>query len=141
MTETKIYKSKIGMELVIPLTIILGGTTVLMALENAWPGLVINFTVIVFLWYTFTNTYYSINNGHLTVKCGFLVNETINIDSIKSLRETRNPLSSAAVSLDRLEVAYNKYDIVLISPKEKFEFIRHIQTINPNVEIKYRNKK
>lgn len=104
-----------------------------MALENAWPGLVINFTVIVFLWYTFTNTYYSINNGHLTVKCGFLVNETINIDSIKSLRETRNPLSSAAVSLDRLEVAYNKYDIVLISPKEKFEFIRHIQTINPNV--------
>lgn len=141
MTETKIYKSKIGMELVIPLTIILGGTTILMALENAWPGLVINFTVIVFLWYTFTNTYYSINNGHLTVKCGFLVNETINIDSIKSLRETRNPLSSAAVSLDRLEVAYNKYDIVLISPKEKFEFIRHIQTINPNVEIKYRNKK
>lgn len=113
----------------------------MMALENAWPGLVINFTVIVFLWYTFTNTYYSINNGHLTVKCGFLVNETINIDSIKSLRETRNPLSSAAVSLDRLEVAYNKYDIVLISPKEKFEFIRHIQTINPNVEIKYRNKK
>lgn len=141
MTETKIYKSKIGMELVIPLTIILGGTTILMALENAWPGLVINFTVIVFLWYTFTNTYYSINNGHLTVKCGFLVNETINIDSIKSLRETRNPLSSAAASLDRLEVAYNKYDIVLISPKEKFEFIRHIQTINPNVEIKYRNKK
>lgn len=141
MTETKIYKSKIGMELVIPLTIILGGTTILMALENAWPGLVINFTVIVFLWYTFTNTYYSINNGHLTVKCGFLVNETINIDSIKSLRETRNPLSSAAVSLDRLEVAYNKYDIVLISPKEKFEFIRHIQTINPDVEIKYRNKK
>lgn len=141
MTETKIYKSKIGMELVIPLTIILGGTTVLMALENAWPGLVINFTVIVFLWYTFTNTYYSINNGHLTVKCGFLVNETINIDSIKSLRETRNPLSSAAASLDRLEVAYNKYDIVLISPKEKFEFIRHIQTINPDVEIKYRNKK
>lgn len=141
MTETKIYKSKIGMELVIPLTIILGGTTILMALENAWPGLVINFTVIVFLWYTFTNTYYSINNGHLTVKCGFLVNETINIDSIKSLRETRNPLSSAAVSLDRLGVAYNKYDIVLISPKEKFEFIRHIQTINPNVEIKYRNKK
>lgn len=141
MTETKIYKSKIGMELVIPLTIILGGTTVLMALENAWPGLVINFTVIVFLWYTFTNTYYSINDGHLTVKCGFFVNETINIDSIKSLRETRNPLSSAAVSLDRLEVAYNKYDIVLISPKEKFEFIRHIQTINPNVEIKYRNKK
>ncbi len=141
MTETKIYKSKIGMELVIPLTIILGGTTILMALENAWPGFVINFTVIVFLWYTFTNTYYSINNGHLTVKCGFLVNETINIDSIKSLRETRNPLSSAAASLDRLEVAYNKYDIVLISPKEKFEFIRHIQTINPDVEIKYRNKK
>jgi hypothetical protein len=141
MAETKIYKSKIGLELVIPLIIVLGVTSVLMVLKSAWPGLVINFAVIVFLWYTFTNTFYTIRDKHSIVKCGFFVNETINIDSIKSLVETRNPLSSAAASLDRIEVSYNKYDSVLISPKEKLEFIRHIQSINPNVEVKYRNKK
>ena len=141
MAETKIYKSKIGLELVIPLIIVLGVTSVLMVLKSAWPGLVIDFAVIVFLWYTFTNTFYTIRDKHLTVKCGFFVNETINIDSIKSLKETRNPLSSAAASLDRIEVSYNKYDSFLISPKEKLEFIRHIQSINPNVEVKYRNKK
>lgn len=141
MTETKIYKSKIGLELVIPLIIVLGITSVLMILKSAWPGLVINFAVIVFLWYTFTNTFYTIRDRHLFVKCGFFVNETIAIDKIKRVSETRNPLSSAAASLDRLEIIYNQYGNVLISPKDKTGFINHIKGINPGIEARYRNKK
>ena len=141
MNDIKIYKSKIGLELVIPLIIVLGGTSVLMVLESAWPGLVINFAVMVFLWYTFINTFYTIRDKHLIVKCGFFVNEAIKIETIKKVTETRNLISSAAASLDRLEILYNKYNSILISPKEKMEFIQHLQKLNPGIEIKFRNAK
>ena len=96
---------------------------------------------MVFLWYTFINTFYTIRDKHLIVKCGFFVNEAIKIETIKKVTETRNLISSAAASLDRLEILYNKYNSILISPKEKMEFIQHLQKLNPGIEIKFRNAK
>jgi hypothetical protein len=37
--------------------------------------------------------------------------------------------------LDRIAVVYNKYDEVLISPKEREDFIAELLKINPNIEI------
>lgn len=43
-------------------------------------------------------------------------------------------LSSPALSLDRLEVFYNKFDSVIISPQNKEDFIVALQNINPAIE-------
>lgn len=60
---------------------------------------------------------------------------TVEIQSIQKIYKTRNPLSSPALSLDRIAIVYNKYDEVLISPKDKKEFVKALLKINPNILV------
>ena len=59
----------------------------------------------------------------------------VEIKSIKRIYRTRNPLSSPALSLDRIAIVYNKYDEVLISPKNKQEFVEELLKINPDILV------
>ena len=137
----KIFKSKIGLELVIPLVLVFGTVlAVTISQEPSWIGIVILLSVILFVIYMFMTTEYKIENDELTIKCGFLYNKIIDIKTIKKIKETNNPLSSPATSLDRLEINYGKFDSIIISPKLKSEFINDIKRLNPNVEIKYKKK-
>jgi len=136
-----IYKSKIGLELVIPLVLVFGTVLALtISQEPNWIGIVILLPLILFVVHMFMTTNYTIESDKLTIKCGFLFNKTIDIKTIKKITETNNPLSSPATSLDRLEINYGKYDSVIISPKQKSEFINDIKGLNPNVEVKYKKK-
>lgn len=137
------FKSKIGIGLSISIAVILIGTTIPMLLgdEIVWLGIGINLVVGFFIFYTFTNTVYIINGNVLHIKCGFLYNKKIDISMIKRIEESRSPLSSPAASMDRLEIIYNKFDSILISPKKKKKFIEEILKINPDVIVRYRKKK
>ncbi len=137
----KIYKSKIGKELIIPISIIMGGITVLFIIEELWLGLIIHLAVIIFILHLFSKTYYVLDGNQLRIKAGLLINLLINIDEIRQISETRNPISSPALSLDRLEILYKKYSRVYISPREKNEFIQDVLILNPNITVKYRNIK
>lgn len=137
----KVYKSKIGLELVIPLILVFGTVLFLtISKKPGWLGVAILLSVILFVVHLFVTTYYTINGNNLIIKSGFLVNKTIDINTIKKISETNNPLSSPAISIDRLEIKYGKYDAVIISPKQKKEFIDNITAINPNVEVKFKKK-
>jgi hypothetical protein len=70
----------------------------------------------------------------------FIVNQDIAISSIRKIKETYNPLSAPAALIDIIEMFYNKYDSVLISPKDKKEFIAHILNVNPTIEVQWRKK-
>lgn len=59
----------------------------------------------------------------------------VEIQSIRKIYKTRNPLSSPALSLDRIAIVYNKFDEVLISPKNKKEFIDELLKINPAIVV------
>ena len=134
------FSSKIGLEIAIPLTVLLGGLSLLMISENAWGGVAVLLAVIAFIVYLFTNTYYQIDGQVLRVRAGFLINQSIAIEHITKITETRNPISSPANSLDRLDIAYNRYDSVLVSPKDKEGFIAALQAINPAIEVKWRKQ-
>lgn len=137
----KIFKSKIGLELVIPLVLIFGTVlAVTISQEPSWIGILILLPVLLFVVHIFMTTEYTIENDKLIIKCGFLYNKIIDIKTIKKIKETSNPLSSPATSLDRLEINYGKFDSIIISPKLKSEFINDIKRVNPNVEIKYKKK-
>jgi len=137
----KIYNSKIGLELVIPLVLIFGIALALTIIEKTNViGIAILLPVILFVFHMFLTTNYTIESDDLIIKCGFLSNKTIDIKTIKKITETNNPLSSPATSLDRLEINYGKFDKILISPKNKTEFIDDIKRLNPNVEVKFRKK-
>ncbi len=59
----------------------------------------------------------------------------IDIKTIRKIYSTNNPLSSPALSLDRIAVVYNKFDEVLISPREREAFVQELVKINPNIEV------
>jgi hypothetical protein len=139
---TKVFKSKIGLELVIPLMVIFGTILYLMLSDKpSWLGLFILLPVIAIIAHMFVTTNYVIHEDTLTIRCGFLYRKTIDINSIKKISETNNLLSAPATSLDRLEITFGKYDGVIISPKNKQAFITDLVKLNPNIEVKYSKNK
>ena len=131
----KIFKSKIdwwfGLILVYPIFL-----SITALLEGEWIGLLGLAGVVGFILILSKTTQYIINENQLIVKSTWIVNERIDISKITKVEKSNSILSSPALSLDRLLVRYNKYDEVLISPKEKIEFINELLKINPAIEIK-----
>lgn len=130
----KVFKSKIdwwfGLVLVYPIFV-----SIKSMLFGEWIGL-LGLGVVVGLIFVFSKTTrYIINENQLIVKSTWIVNERIDISKITKIEKSNSILSSPALSLDRLRIRYNKYDEVLISPKEKKAFIDEVLKINPNVEI------
>jgi hypothetical protein len=131
----RVFKSKIdwwfGLILVYPIFL-----SIKAMLEGEWLGLLGLAAVVGFILFLSKTTQYIINENQLIVKSTWIVNERIDISKITKVEKSNSILSSPALSLDRLLVRYNKYDEVLISPKEKKEFLDELLKINPTIEIK-----
>jgi hypothetical protein len=128
------YKSKIGWMLLLVILLLLLAPVYQMLKYAFSMGPIFLFLPSLFIGYPFLTTYYEVGNGVLKVKSGFLLNRSIQIKSITKIEATKNPISAPATSLDRLEVFYNKYESVIISPKEKRAFIAHLKQLNANIQ-------
>ena len=131
----QVYRSKVSWIIYIPIFISLIPLTAIIIVDGFWLAALAIVPVVLFILYIFLRTEYIVTDGTLKISCGFLYNQQINIGAITIIRETNSPISSPALSLDRIEIRYNKYDNVLISPKNKQEFIEHLQLINPAIEF------
>ncbi len=137
-----IYTSKIGLELAIPITLAFVIPIIYGLTQKQTMVAVIFLTVAyAFIAHLFITTKYTVHNHTLIVSCSFLYKKVIDIHAIQKVIETNNPLSSAATSLDRLEIKFNKQQSILISPKLKKEFVTHIVAINPTIEVKWKTQK
>ena len=132
----KIYKSKIGIEIKIPILLILSFCFYKTMVTPKIPAITIGVLVFAFIIYTFASIKYIIYNENLNIKGGFFVNEDIDIQSILKIEKTFNILSAPAASLDRIEIKYGQGNSILISPKNKTEFVNELLKINPNIEVK-----
>lgn len=85
----------------------------------------------------YTKTYYTVDNENLTlrVKSGFLVDSKYDINKITKIRNTRTWLSAPALSMDRIEITIGRYNKVVISPKDKVQFISHLTSLNPRIIV------
>lgn len=72
-------------------------------------------------------TRYTLDGERLTVQCGPF-RWRIPIAEISAITPTRNPLSSPALSLDRLRIDYGSGLTVMISPSDKDQFLRDIES-------------
>ena len=72
------------------------------------------------------STYYVVEDGILRIVSGPF-RWKIAIADIVDITPSRNPLSSPALSFDRLKVTYGKRRFVLVSPADKEGFIRAIE--------------
>jgi hypothetical protein len=70
-------------------------------------------------------TEYRIGPSDLHVRCGPFA-WRVPLRDIRSVTPTRNPLSSPALSLDRLRIDYGRRSIML-SPRDKEAFVRELR--------------
>lgn len=130
----KVFRSKIGLIVLIPSILALAFPFFVVPLS--WLTLLFLGLVIPFVLPPLLGTYYKIDNNVLLIKCGFFFRWDIDISSIVSIKKTRNPISSPALSLDRLEISFdNGSETVIISPKNKQDFIQTIKSLNSKVLV------
>jgi hypothetical protein len=135
------FKSRIGPEIAIPVGIVLFGGLILSSAVKNWIGVVIIFLAMIFVLHVFLATWYEIKGNLLHIKCGFLIDKEVNINEIVSVKETFNPLSAPATSLDRLEIKLQGKDSILVSPKDKPGFIRELLAVKPGITVMRRKDK
>lgn len=122
------------------LAVVFGGCCIAMIDDQTWVGIIFLCALWGIIIASGLALRYEIKNDELVIRCGFLRYQKIPIQTIRKITETNNPLSAPAFSLDRLEILYNKFDTVLISPKNKKGFIVHLTKLNANIEVKLKKK-
>lgn len=126
------YPSKIdwwlGLVLALaPLACLVGA----LATVRAGEGIVVSFGGIAFITAIYLGLVfpmrYGVDDESLVVRFG-LVRHRIAIAGITEVRPTRNPLSSPALSLDRLRIEYAGGKAIMISPREREAFLADLGT-------------
>lgn len=133
-TMKTVYSTKVSITLILIISLIMGCILISLAVSSKWIPFFINLLLYVSVVYLMASIKYEINDSQLIIHqaMGKMV---IDINTIKSIEPTHTILSAPASSLDRLRISYNKYDDVVISPRRKEEFIQHLLSINPQIEL------
>jgi len=134
---TQKYNSKISIGLVSFIILVYIISIYYLIIDFKLGGLITIIGLGLFIVYLFSTTYYIINQAthFLLIKSGFLVNLPIDIHQITEIKTSKSWISSPALSLDRIEILYNTYDSVIISPKNKSQFIQELKQINPFIKV------
>jgi hypothetical protein len=136
----KTFRSKIDMLILVPVILVLAGVGVYMIVNGILLGEIAIGLVVLFIFYTYVYTSYVVTDDNkLKIRSGFLYNQEIYIKSIKKVRPTKNHRASPALSSDRLEISYNRYGRVVVSPNNKTEFLRELKVVNPRIRIEERS--
>ncbi len=78
---------------------------------------------------------YRLTHSALHIRCG-IIRSRVPLDAIERVRPTRNPLASAALSLDRLRIDYRTGRFtrsVMISPRDREGFLRELSARAPHL--------
>ncbi|QOV11163.1 PH domain-containing protein [Viridibacillus arvi] len=111
-----------------------------LAIQRDYIALFFTIPLALFLGWSWFTTGYRISNELLIIQSGPL-KKRIPIKDIKKIISTKNPLASSALSFDRIEISYGTdYGMVLVSPKNKSAFVKHLKNINPQIELEKRLK-
>ncbi len=124
-----IHSSKVDTWLILVAALAAGasvGVAVALLREGGVPAVVLVPVVVLLgaglpLW-TLFGTRYELTPGRLRIRCGPF-RWTVPLNEIRAVTPTRNPLSSPALSLDRLRIDYGRGSSVMISPRDQARFL------------------
>lgn len=132
----KTFKSKVDLNILLPLSFCLAAAEVFMIFQKIIIGEIAIGMLMIFLLYLFMDTFYEVtSDDKLKIKSGFFFQDEIYIKSIKKVRPIKDHRASPALSSDRLEIRYNRYGRVVISPDNKTEFIKELKEVNPRIRV------
>lgn len=124
---SKRFKSKVDRWLLYLLIAVMVFEVVVMSVAATQADTALEATTLVIvglLGSMLIGTHYTVDGNTLRIACGPF-RWKVPVDAIESVEPTRNPLSSPALSLDRLRIRYGKRRI-LVSPADKVGFLRAI---------------
>jgi len=87
--------------------------------------ILLGIAVVALMLWLIIGTHYTVDRGTLRIVSGPF-RWKVAIDQISSVEATKSPLSSPALSLDRLRVRYGKNRRILISPADRAGFLKAI---------------
>ena len=88
-------------------------------------------TFIAWIWFDMR---YQFGDDTLVIRSGPFVTR-VPYEKIQSVRPIRSVLSSAAASIDRLEIRYGRFDEVHVSPLDREMFIQELERRCPNLKV------
>ena len=133
---TKTFRSRTDKRFILVVGVPMFLIFTLMLFLQSMPGIIMATLTSAFVLYLVYNTWYAIEQDVLHIRCGFLYRKEVPVKSIKSIATSSSILSSPATSFDRIEIAFNQFDSVLISPENRQDFIESLKNINPAIIIK-----
>lgn len=97
--------------------------------------LTVFFLIVLYLFilHMFFYTTYTIDEDALKIRCGFIGYKPYKIKDMKKVSKSTSIISSPAASFDRIQITYGKFDEIIISPKDKHQFVEDLQKINPEI--------
>jgi hypothetical protein len=130
-----IHSSKVDTWLILVAALAAGasvGVAVALLREGGVPVVVMVPVVVVLgtglpLW-TLFGTCYELTPGRLRIRCGPF-RWTVPLNEIRAVTPTSNPLSSPALSLDRLRIDYGRGSSVMISPRDQARFLAELERL------------
>lgn len=131
----RVFKSKVGwwFHFVI-LLMIAGCIKAFLSTDVVAMCVVMVFTLLVI--HMLLNTWYKITeDGLLIVHCSIFPEKKIAIAEITAVEASVMPVSSPALSLDRLIIYKDDRQWILISPVNKNEFVKLLRKFNPNIKL------
>jgi hypothetical protein len=100
--------------------------------QSVW----ITIGVLLFVGSFLLNTKYTIfSDGTLKVVSGFMPFPEVNLREVTSVVYTRNPISSPALSLNRLAIYKGNSLLIIISPENREAFIDEMKKFNDSLSV------
>lgn len=130
------YKSKVGWWYHLLILLLVAGC-VKVFLGTSIPAMAGMLLISLLTLHIFFNTYYRITaDGLLIAHCSIFPEKKIPVAEIEALESSVMPVSSYALSLDRLMIWSHGKIWMLVSPRNKAGFIKQLREINPNIKLK-----
>ena len=102
--------------------------------NHKWLILLIGLIVCVFIGIIWFDTKYIVTQQFLIIKIGGSSHK-YPINELKKIRKTNTFLAAAANSLDRIALDFGKHGELVISPKNRKEFLEDLISLNGNIVL------
>lgn len=130
------YKSKVGWWYHATLALIIAGCIMAVLRTNAM-AIAGMFAIALLALHVLLNTWYRITeDGVLIAHCSIFPEKRVAISEISALEATVMPVSSYALSLDRIIIYKGEAPWMLVSPANKKDFVRQLRKINPDIVLR-----
>ena len=132
----RVFKSKIGWWYHLTVWVMAACTVLTFVKSNNIIGMIFLLLMTLFFIHSMLTTWYKITaDGMLIAHCSFFPEKRIAVSEITAVESSFLPVSSYALSLDRIIIWKGNLQWLLISPVNKQEFVNVLRRMNPNIKI------